>query len=162
MKTIDITQGASIVPTGGLPHRPRPFPLEASLGPELASAAQAIRDVVQAPIEMCASALLASVSFAVSAHVDIKMPTGSVSPVTNWFWCVAESGERNSTVSHIAFGPQQQREKELHNSRQVELEKYRVAHEMWEARRQAISQHPEPEEPLDPLILASDFTYAGS
>jgi hypothetical protein len=90
-----------------------------------------------------------------------RLPTGQTRPVTNWFWCVAESGERNSTVSHIAFGPQQQHEKELQALRQVELEKHRVAHEMWEAQRQASSQHPEPEEPLNTLILASDFTYEG-
>src|SRR5262245_42140044 len=52
---------------------PEPFPLEA-LGSELASAAQAICDEVQCPIEMCGASVLASVSFAVSAHVDILLP----------------------------------------------------------------------------------------
>ena len=70
---------------------PEPFPLEA-LGPDLASAAQAICDVVQSPIEMCAGAVLASTSFAVSAHVSIKLPTGQTRPTSCWFWCVAEFG----------------------------------------------------------------------
>ena len=70
---------------------PEPFPLEA-LGPDLASAAQAICDVVQSPIEMCAGAVLASTSFAVSAHVSIKLPTGQTRPTSCWFWCVAELG----------------------------------------------------------------------
>src|SRR5215831_8039284 len=62
---------------------PEPFPLEA-LGPELASAAQAIRDFVQSPLEMCAGAVLASTSFALSAHVNIMLPTGQMKPTSSW------------------------------------------------------------------------------
>jgi hypothetical protein len=86
---------------------PEPFPLEA-LGPELASAAQAIRDVVQSPLEMCAGAVLASTSFAVSAHVNIMLPTGQMKPTSSWFWCVAESGERKTATDDQAFAPQKQ------------------------------------------------------
>jgi hypothetical protein len=68
IKTIDITRAATTV-------RPHPFPLEA-VGPELAGAAQAIRDVVQAPIEMCASAVLASASFAVTPYINITCRPG--------------------------------------------------------------------------------------
>ena len=91
---------------------PEPFPLEA-LGPELASAAQAICDVVQSPIEMCAGAVLASTSFAVSAHVNIKLPTGQTKPTSCWFWCVAESGERKTATDDQAFAPQKQHEQQL-------------------------------------------------
>ena len=91
---------------------PEPFPLEA-LGPELASAAQAICDVVQSPIEMCAGAVLASTSFAVSAHVSIKLPTGQTRPTSCWFWCVAELGERKTATDDQAFAPQKQHEKQL-------------------------------------------------
>ena len=89
---------------------PEPFPLDA-LGPELARAAQAICDVVQSPIEMCAGAVLASTSFAVSAHVNIKLPTGQTKPVSCWFWCIAESGERKTATDDQAFAPQKQHEK---------------------------------------------------
>ena len=60
---------------------PEPFPVDA-LGPGLTGAAQAICDTVQAPIKMCAGAVLASASLAVSAHIDIKLPTGQTKPVS--------------------------------------------------------------------------------
>jgi hypothetical protein len=78
--------------------------------------------------------------------------------VINWFWCVAESGQRNSTVSHIAFGPQQQHEAELHTQYNEALKAHAVREELWEAQ---VKPGPEPEERLGTLILASDFTYEG-
>ena len=159
---------------------PEPFPLEA-LGPELASAAQAICDVVQSPIEMCAGAVLASTSFAVSAHVSIKLPTGQTRPTSCWFWCVAESGERKTATDDQAFAPQKQHEKQLRERHKVELEDYDVRKKLWEAQKKAIDKQykdpgaagseahrqeletlgPEPEEPLIALLMASDFTFEG-
>jgi hypothetical protein len=68
---------------------PEPFPLEALL--DLASPTQAICNVVQSPIEMCAGAVLASTAFALSAHIDIRLPTGQIKPVSCWFWCTRPS-----------------------------------------------------------------------
>ena len=159
---------------------PEPFPLEA-LGPDLASAAQAICDVVQSPIEMCAGAVLASTSFAVSAHVSIKLPTGQTRPTSCWFWCVAESGERKTATDDQAFAPQKQHERQIRERRKVELEDYDVRKKLWEAQKKAIDKQykdpgaagseahrqeletlgPEPEEPLIALLMASDFTFEG-
>ena len=159
---------------------PEPFPLEA-LGPELASAAQAICDVVQSPIEMCAGAVLASTSFAVSAHVNIKLPTGQTKPVSCWFWCIAESGERKTATDNEAFAPQKQHERKLHAKYKEAMEDYDTRKTMWEAQSKAIEKQyrdpgeagseahekereqlgAEPEEPLIALIMASDFTFEG-
>jgi hypothetical protein len=158
---------------------PEPFPLDA-LGPELASAAQAISNIVQSPIEMCAGAVITSVSFAVSPYIDIRLPTGDIKPVTNWGWCAAVSGERKTATDSKAFAPQKQRQAKLHASRQVELEAYQVAHEMWDAQIKSLDRKyknegagseahkqergmlgPEPEEPLSALLMSVDFTYEG-
>src|SRR5262249_33974668 len=159
---------------------PESFPLEA-LGPELASAAQAICDIVQSPIEMCAGAVLASTSFAVSVHIHIKLqrPTGQIKPASCWRGCVAESGERKTATDDLAFATQKQREHQLHADHPVELERYKVRRRMWEAQTKAIDKRhkdaagskahqidleklgPEPEKPLDPLIMATDFTFEG-
>jgi hypothetical protein len=159
---------------------PEPFPLEA-LGPELASAAQAICDSVQSPIVMCAGAVLASTSFAVSAHVNIKLPTGQTKPVSCWFWCIAESGERKTATDDHAFAPQKQHEQQLRIRHKVEIETYGVRKKMWEVQKKAVDKEfnklgaagseahqkeletlgPEPEEPLIALIMASDFTFEG-
>jgi hypothetical protein len=162
-----------------LPPR-EPFPLGA-LGPELASAAKAICDGVQSPIEMCGGAVLASTSFAVSAHVNIKLPTGQTKPVSCWFWCIAESGERKTATDDQAFAPQKERERQLRACHKVELESYEVRQKMWEAQAKAIEKDfkksgaagseahrielkklgPAPEKPLNPLLMASDFTFEG-
>jgi hypothetical protein len=159
---------------------PEPFPLEA-LGPDLARAAQAIRDFVQSPLEMCAGAVLASTSFAVSAHINIVLPTEQMKPANNWFWCIAESGERKTATDDHAFAPQKQHEKQLRARHKVELEAYNVRKAMWEAQKKAIDKQfkdpgaagseahqkelerlgPEPEEPLAPLIMSSEFTFEG-
>ena len=159
---------------------PEPFPLEA-LGPELASAAQAICDVVQSPIEMCAGAVLASTSFAVSAHVNIRLPTGQTKPVSCWFWCIAEFGERKTATDNEAFAPQKQHEKKLHAEYKEAKADYDTRKTMWEAQSKAIEKQykdpgeagseahekereqlgAEPEEPLIALIMASDFTFEG-
>jgi hypothetical protein len=158
---------------------PEPFPLKA-LGPELAGAAQAICDVVQAPLEMCVAGVLASASLAVSAYVDVTLPTGQTKPTSCWFWSIAESGERKTTIDDQAHWPQKQREKHLHDCREVELEEYEVSRKIWEARNEAIKKQykgqevgseahqkelkllgPKPEEPLLALLTASDFTFEG-
>jgi hypothetical protein len=159
---------------------PEPFPLEA-LGPELASAAEAICDVVQSPIEMCAGAVLASTSFAVSARVNIMLPTRQMKPISSWFWCVAESGERKTATDDQAFAPQKQHEKQLRARHKVALEDYEVRRKMWEAQAKAIEKQfkdpgaagseahrkeleklgPVPEKPLDPLMMSSEFTFEG-
>jgi hypothetical protein len=158
---------------------PEPFPLDA-LGPELATAAQAICDVVQAPLEMCVAGVLASTSLAISAYVDVTLPTGQTKPTSCWFWSIAESGERKTTIDDQAHWPQKQREKHLHDRREVELEEYEVSRKIWEARNEAIKKQykgqevgseahqkelkllgPKPEEPLLALLTASDFTFEG-
>jgi hypothetical protein len=158
---------------------PEPFPLEA-MGPELAAAAQAIRDLTQTPLEMCASGVLASASFTASAHINIELPTGQMKPVVNWFWSIAVSGERKTAVDDHAFGPQKQHEKTLHSRHKAELESFKVEHKMWEAQVKRIDKQyskeaagseahrkelemlgPEPEAPLGPLLMASNFTIEG-
>src|SRR5262249_15313967 len=110
---------------------PEPFPLDA-LGDELASAAQAICDIVQSPIEMGVSGVLASTSFAISAHIDVKLPTNEIKPTSIWIWLVAISGERKTAVDKLAFGAQERREQQLHARSQVELEEHEVRYKMWE------------------------------
>jgi hypothetical protein len=158
---------------------PEPYPLDALF--ELTSAAQAICDIVQSPIEMCAGAVLASTSFAVSAHINIKLPTGQVKPVSCWFWCVAVSGERKSTTDDHAFEPQKQHEKKLHAQRIIAMADYAARKRIWEAQAKAIDKQfkdpgaagseahqkelkdigPEPEEPLTALLMSANFTYEG-
>jgi hypothetical protein len=156
-----------------------PFPLEA-MG-DLAKAAQAICDLVQSPIEMCASAVLAAVSFAASAHVNVLLPTGEIKPASSWFWCIAESGERKTSTDDRAFAAFKRREAQLRMQHEAELEGFGVIHTLWSAQAKAVEKefkNPgvagseahkialeqlglEPEKPLEPLLLSSEFTFEG-
>jgi hypothetical protein len=130
---------------------------------------------------MCAGAVLASTSFAVSAHINIRLPTGQTKPVTEWFWCIAESGERKTATDNEAFAPQKQHEKTLHVKYKEAMEDYVTRKTIWEMQSKAIDRQykdlavvgseahreereqlgAEPEEPLIALIMASDFTFEG-
>ena len=109
------------------------------------------------------------------------MPTGQTKPTSCWFWCVAESGERKTATDDQAFAPQKQHERQLRIRHKVEIETYDVRKKMWEAQKKAIEKQfkdpgaagseahqkeleklgPEPEKPLDPLIMSSEFTFEG-
>jgi hypothetical protein len=158
---------------------PEPFPLDA-LGP-LAAVAKAIHERVQSPLEMCATAVLAAVSLATSAHLDITLPTGQVRPSTAWFWCIAVSGERKTSTDYEAFAPFKEREKRLRACRDIEMADFDLRHRIWEAQIKAIEEQfkqmgsagsaahedalrklgPEPQEPLEPLLMSAEFTYEG-
>jgi Protein of unknown function (DUF3987) len=159
---------------------PEPFPIDA-LGSDLADAAKAVRDVVQAPIEMCAGGVLASASLAVSAHLDVRLPFGEAKPVSIYVWTIAESGERKTSIDRRAFAAHVQREQKLRIDQISELERYRIEHATWEAQSKAIAREfqklgeagsaahreelqklgPEPEKPLEPLMIGAEFTYEG-
>jgi hypothetical protein len=159
---------------------PEPFPLD-ELGPELAAVAKAIQARVQSPLEMCATATLAAVSLATSAHLDITLPTGQVRPSTAWFWCVAVSGERKTSTDYEAFSAFKEREKRLRACRDMEIADYDLRSRIWQAQIKAIEKHykelgsagsaaheselrklgPAPQEPLDPLLMSAEFTYEG-
>jgi hypothetical protein len=159
---------------------PEPFPIEA-LGPGLGDAARGIADIVQAPIEMCAGAVLGSVSLAVSAHLDVELPTNEIKPTSLYLYPIAESGERKSTIDGKAFAAQQRWEQKMRINRAAELEAYRVRFAAWEAQSKAIAKQykdpgaagseahqkeleqlgPEPVKPLEPLLMSADFTFEG-
>jgi hypothetical protein len=159
---------------------PEPFPIDA-LGPGLTDAARGIADIVQAPIEMCAGAVLGSASLAVSIHIDIELPTGETKPASLFLCPMAESGERKTTVDGYAFAAQQRFEQKLRVNRAAELETYRIRHAAWEAQAKAIAKQyqkpgeagsaahqkeleqlgPEPVKPLEALLMSADFTFEG-
>ena len=89
---------------------------------------------------MCAGAVLGSVSLAVSAHIDIEVPTGEVKPASLFLCPIAESGERKTSVDGYAFAAQQRWEQKLRINQAAELEVYRVRHAAWDAQSKAIAK----------------------
>jgi Protein of unknown function (DUF3987) len=130
---------------------------------------------------MSAGAVLGSASLAISAHLDIELPTGEVKPASLYGFSIAESGERRTSVDNWAFAAQRKFEQRLRVNRAAELERYRVEHAIWEAKSKAIAKDfnklggadseahrkeleklgPAPVKPLEPLLMGADFTFEG-
>lgn len=153
---------------------PGPFPLDA-LGEILGSAAQAMAEVIQAPAATCGQSVLAAASLAVQSHGDVEID-GRVSPTSENFVTVGESGGRKSGVDQTALWPHRKHEKALTETLVEELEDYKIklaAHKKsremaltkgktYEERQDALRVlGPEPDAPLSPILITEDPTFEG-
>jgi hypothetical protein len=109
------------------------------------------------------------------------LPSGDIKPVSSWFWCIAESGERKTATDDRAFAAQKRREAQLRVQYEAELEAYGVRHKIWDAQAKAVEKEfknpgaagseahkialeqlgPEPEKPLGSLLMNTEFTIEG-
>ena len=94
------------------PEPAHPYPV-GELGPLLSAAAMAIHDVVQAPVAICATSVLAAAALAVQGLADVVLPTGQRRPLSLYCISIAASGERKTSADHEALAPIEEREKEL-------------------------------------------------
>jgi putative DNA primase/helicase len=156
---------------------PDPYPVEA-LGPQLARVTQALHQIVQSPIAMCANSVLAAVTLAAQAHVNVELPfgNGSVRPVSNYLVTVGRSGERKSATDELVMRPVYAHEAQLRVLYDIELKAWRDAHDAWESARRAIlaskgdaiskkadleALGDEPEHPLTPIMTMEEPTIEG-
>jgi uncharacterized protein DUF3987/Toprim domain-containing protein len=161
------------------PSPAEPFPVEA-LGEVLGGATRAIHEATQAPEALCAQSVLGAAALAVQAQVDVEID-GRVSPTSEFFLTVGESGERKTTVDMFALCPHREfqgisraRYEKQHLLYEQELEEYELAHaavkvtgdersggnkELSEADLEALEARPQP--PLQPLLVTDDVTIEG-
>ena len=78
------------------------YPTDA-LGPMLGRAARDLEEVVQAPLALCANALLGVAALVVQGHADLTLPHGQTCPLSLFFLTVAHSGERKSAIDRIVM-----------------------------------------------------------
>jgi hypothetical protein len=154
-----------------LPPAPE-FPIPA-LGP-LQDAARALQQRTQAPLAICAQAMLAAATLATQAHRNLELPGGGVKPLTGLFASVAESGERKTSVDRIALAPVYRIEEQWREALKSELESYANDRDAWKAARDAaVRRHKgdraaikealdavgaEPKRPPEPMLLVADPT----
>ena len=93
---------------------PDQYPVD-GLGGKLAPVVRALHDIVQSPTAMCANAVLAAVTLAAQAHIDVELPIGRGArrPVPNYFVTVGLSGERKSATDEQVMQSIKAREKDL-------------------------------------------------
>lgn len=141
---------------------------------ELRRPAEAIQEMVRAPIAVCAQAVLAAVTLAVQAHRDVELPGAGRRPLTALFVSVLDSGERKSSVDRLAVRAAYQVEADFRDAAQDSAASYADAKEIWEhARAQAKNANkrnraalaeafreigPEPKPPAHPMLLVADPT----
>jgi hypothetical protein len=118
-----------------MPEAPE-FPVHALGG--LRAAAEAIHDLTQAPMAICAQSVLAVASLATQAHVDIVLPMGSQKPASCFFVTVAESGERKSSCDDLAMRSVDAFTEKLRSAREKELADYRADESIWEGSREKL------------------------
>ena len=145
------------------------FPVEA-LGP-LRAPAVAIQSRTQAPVSMCAQAVLAVATLAIQAHVDVELPGGGIKPVVGFFGSIGESGDRKTTVDKIASAAVRRVEAEWGKDYKLQQAEYVNRLTAWRAVRGAIKKAPmgemiaaynasgpEPEPPPHPMLICADVT----
>lgn len=152
------------------------FPVSAML--ELVQPTKALQYETQAPMAMCAQAILAAVSAAVSPHYDVEPPVGGTKPLTLMQLTIAESGERKSTVMALAMRAITQKQSQLrvlygheYNDYLISLAAWKAATEEAKASKKkegleavkaalkAIGHEPKP--PAPAILMFSDLTIEG-
>lgn len=151
-----------------------PFPI-AALGGPLGEAALAIQQKIQAPLAMCGQSIIAAATLAAQGHVDIVLPHGQVRPLSGAFLSIAESGERKTACDQEALKPFRAWEAELRARHREKMTRYRNKSDAYEAARKKAMKGgnrddienelrvlgPEPEEPLEPILICSEPTLEG-
>jgi hypothetical protein len=158
-------------------HAPASIPYPDELGPILGPAAQALHEVIQAPLAICSGAVLAASSLAVQGLADIEID-GRRHPSSIIVVAVAEPGDRKSAVDAEANRPAREFELELAETWEADRQKYENELAEWEMLRSRAKKAAEkpgskslaaalneiglaPRAPLTPKVAVADFTAEG-
>lgn len=151
-----------------------PYPVHA-LGP-LKAVTEALHDITQAPLAICAQSALGVASLATQGLANAQTLHGPA-PASLFLLTVAESGERKSSCDRLVMKPVHEFETELDKQRERELTVYRNASELWKKERSIVIRHanydkktkraeldalgPEPIGPLLASIVSDAPTFEG-
>ncbi|MCR9061805.1 MAG: YfjI family protein [Rhodobacteraceae bacterium] len=188
----DVIQATLAAKVRFLPEAPRPlvrkmaeaepYPIEA-LGP-LRSPVLAIQEHTQAPLALCAQAVIGAVALVSQAHCNVELPSGQVKPLSLFLLTIAGSGERKSGVDALALQAIYEREEELQDAYRLERSEHETAVDIWESKRaqakaeiKSTKRKPaaqsydgeadlralgsEPEAPLAPILVCPEPTFEG-
>ena len=153
-----------------------PYPLEA-LGSVLGAAAKDMAVGVQVPPVMAAQSVLAAAALVVQPFADAVLD-GRQYPLSLFMLTVAESGDRKSGVDKLATAPHKERQRQLFDSFNEELQRFKNELEAYElTRKQTIEANKKsgqeaiagalhelglpPEPPKQPTLLSQEPTIEG-
>ncbi len=122
-----------------LPRIGAPFPIVQAL-PRINSIVDELQSTVQAPRPLIFSSVLSAISLVLQGLVDVQKPKGGVSPCSLMLLCIAESGERKSSVDRIVLGPVKDAQARMDRAYKYEYSQWKINREMWEMKRRAIQR----------------------
>ena len=115
--------------------------------------------------------MLAAATLVTQGYADVKLPTGQVRPLSNYFATVGVTGERKSAVDTEATWPIRKREAKLREQYGPARLDYENAKDAWDKARKVAMDFakgdqakiktaldrlgPPPDEPLMPRLLAA-------
>ena len=115
---------------------PTPFPVDA-LGPIGADVVKAMQTVIQAPVALLGQTILAAMNQVAQPHANVVVD-GRVSPLSEFFLTLGESGERKSAGDSWALMPVRARQRLLMQQYASEREQYEMAAQLFEAQAKRI------------------------
>ena len=115
---------------------PTPFPVDA-LGPIGADVVKAMQTVIQAPVALLGQTILAAMNQVAQPHANVVVD-GRVSPLSEFFLTLGESGERKSAGDSWALAPVRARQRLLMQQYASEREQYEMAAQLFEAQAKRI------------------------
>lgn len=150
---------------------PTPFPVDA-LGPIGSAVVTKMHEVIQAPVALIGQSILAAMNQVAQPHANVIVD-GRVSPLSEYFLTLGESGERKSAGDSWALAPVRARQRQLMQQYAVKRESYekaailydaeakrilgdkQMSHEAREAKLDALDK---PKSPVMPLFIVSEPT----
>jgi hypothetical protein len=155
-----------------------PYPIDA-LGSELAPAARAIHERVQAPLAIGAQSVFGAAALAVQGHADVLLPIGpgQARPVSCYLITIAASGERKTACDTEALWPVRKHEAALRGRYDMNIPSHTNDKIAWDkARDEAVKRGkgdraaikaaldrlgPPPAAPLHPMLTCPEPTLEG-
>jgi hypothetical protein len=131
--------------------------------------------IIKAPKAICANSILASATLALQGHANVVID-GRISPTSNFFISIGESGERKSAVDQQALKPHFDYQEELRTKYKEDLKIYlREAEAYKRAKDEVLKKSKgyvekckaleklgdEPISPLSPFVISEEPTYEG-
>lgn len=115
----------------------QPYPIEL-LGKNMAGAAQAIRNKIQAPDAICAQSVLSAGALATQGHADVILHTGQSRPTSEYLLTISESGDRKTSADNEALRGIEAYEKELREQYDIDESEYTNQFAAWDRQRAQI------------------------
>ena len=148
---------------------PTPYPV-AALGPIGTGVVQKMHEIIQAPVALIGQSILATMNQVAQPHANVILD-GRVSPLSEYFLTLGESGERKSAADSWALAGVRSRQRALMQKFAIDQEDYAQAATLYDAaakrilgdrklsadaREAKLGELDKPKAPVMPLFIVSE------